>query len=200
MAWLFKWLVPRIHLAEMPVMIALAVAGAILAGIYGILHDLVTFSISPEYFTKLKFDQFRYADFGYGDQVFAGTIGFLASWWVGGLAAWFLARRLVPGQPLRHAVVLVLRGFLCVLVVTLLCGGIGYFAGWVRGANADYSSWNHMIQVLGIRDEWAFIRVAYIHSGSYAGGLLGLLSALILIRPGGLPVARSEGSTKSVRD
>ncbi|PQO35673.1 hypothetical protein C5Y96_08420 [Blastopirellula marina] len=200
MAWLFGWLVPRIRIEQVPIMICLTVAGAVLAGMYGVLHDLVTFSISPEYFTKLKFDQFRYADFGFGDQVFAGTIGFLASWWVGGLAAWFLARRLVPQQPAGRAVRQVLQGFLCVFVLTLLCGGIAYFAGIARGPNADYSNWAHMIQVLDIQDEWSFIRVAYIHSGSYMGGLLGLLSALIIIRPESTSVARSEKSTKVVQE
>lgn len=160
----------------------------------------MTFSISPEYFTKLKFDQFRYADFGFGDQAFAGTIGFLASWWGGGLAAWFLARCIVPGQPTGHAVRQVLQGFLCVFVLTFLCGAVAYFAGLTRGANADYSSWGHMLQALGIQGEWAFIRVAYIHSGSYLGGLLGLLSALIIIRPKDASPARPGESTKTVRD
>ena len=36
----------------------------VLQVIYGILHDQVTFSISQEYFTKLKFYQFGYANLG----------------------------------------------------------------------------------------------------------------------------------------
>ena len=34
----------------------------LLAGIYGMLHDQVTYSISPEYFTVFKFEQFGFQD------------------------------------------------------------------------------------------------------------------------------------------
>ena len=40
-------------------MLGVAAVGSVLAGVYGIFHDQVTYAISPEYFTKLKFDQFR---------------------------------------------------------------------------------------------------------------------------------------------
>ena len=80
-------------------MFGVAVVGAIVAGIYGVLHDQLTYSISPEYFTNLKFKQFHYADFGLGDRVFVSCIGFLATWWVGLIIARFLARRFIPDQP-----------------------------------------------------------------------------------------------------
>ncbi len=200
MGWLIKWIVPHIRVADLPTMLALTFVGAGLAGLFGIVHDLVTFAISPEYFTKMKFDQFRYADFGFGDRVFAGTIGFLASWWVGAFAAWFLARRLIPAQPPRQAVGQVLLGFLCVFVLTLLCGVCGYLIGIVSGPHADYSSWDEMLRFLDIEHEWAFIRVAYIHTGSYVGGLLGLLFALTLIHPHNASHAKHGDLAKSVPD
>lgn len=194
MTWLFKWLVPCVPLVDLPPMIALAVIGAAIAGSYGFLHDLATYAISPEYFTKMKFDQFRYADLGCGDRFFAGTIGFIASWWVGAVSAWFLARRQIPNQPRTRAYRLVLQGFLCVLAITLLCGGLGYLLGLARGPDADYSSWGPMVRSLGIDDHWAFIRVAYIHGGSYLGALLGLLVALLLI-PNDRPAVASPAKT-----
>lgn len=36
---------------------------------------------------------------------------------------------------------------------------------------------------LDIEDRWAFIRVAYIHNASYLGGVIGLVLALLLVRP-----------------
>ena len=98
-----RFLIPRIALRDLPPMIAVAVVGAIVAGIYGIVHDQITYTISPEYLTKLKFDQFHYADIGPPDRVFVAAIGFLATWWVGFFCAWFLARRLIPEQPRSHA-------------------------------------------------------------------------------------------------
>ena len=46
-------------------MLGIAALGAVLAGCYGALHDQISYTISPEYFTKVKFEQFRYADFGW---------------------------------------------------------------------------------------------------------------------------------------
>lgn len=56
----------------------------LLAGLYGILHDQITYTIAPEYFTKFKFDQFGFgpAWFG-GDRWTVVVIGFLATWWTG---------------------------------------------------------------------------------------------------------------------
>jgi hypothetical protein len=164
-------------------MFGTAIVGALLAGAYGILHDEITFSISPEYFTKLKFNQFDYADFGLGDRVFVATVGFLATWWVGFIAAWFLARRLIPNQLRSRAYCQLRSAFACVFAVGLLFGTIGFIYGLWRGPNADYSYWAPAVDELGIADTWAFVRVAYIHNAGYFGALIGLIIALTLFRP-----------------
>ena len=38
--------------------------GALIAGLYGVLHDQLTYSISAEYFSDFKFYQFSYLDVG----------------------------------------------------------------------------------------------------------------------------------------
>jgi hypothetical protein len=70
---------PNIPARQWLAVIRMAVLGAVCAGIYGVLHDQISFTISPEYFTKVKFRQFGYADFGGPPRVFAGEIGFLAT-------------------------------------------------------------------------------------------------------------------------
>jgi len=52
---MLKYLVPKIALRDLPVTLGFAFLGAMIAGGYGIVHDHVTFTIGPEYFTKLKF-------------------------------------------------------------------------------------------------------------------------------------------------
>ena len=69
-------LYPKIGLALLPAMLRYAVVGAILAGVYGALHDEVTYSISSEYFTRLKFSQFHYANCGLPERLFVAEIGF----------------------------------------------------------------------------------------------------------------------------
>jgi hypothetical protein len=83
---------PVIPRKRLRAMFGIAILGALLAGLYGALHDQVSYTISPEYFTKMKFEQFHYANFGWPQRVFASEVGFLASWWVGLFGGWALAR------------------------------------------------------------------------------------------------------------
>lgn len=181
MRW-WRYLVPAIAWTDLFPMFGVALCGAGLGGVYGVLHDQLTYSISPEYFTKLKFDQFHYANFGLGDRLFAGTIGFLATWWVGFIAAWFLARRCLPNQPRPRAYRQIRCGFLIVFTSGLLGGLIGFGYGLWRGPAADYSSWAWAQEELGVLDLWSFVRVAYIHNGGYLGCVLGLIAALLVLR------------------
>ncbi len=180
---IFRWLIPRIALADFPHLMLITCLGAVAAGAYGILHDQWTYSISPEYFVKLKFKQFHYADFGWGPRVFAGTIGFLASWWVGSIIAWFIGRRFVPGRSRQPAYRSTFKAFGIVFCCGALGSFLGFLIGLAFGPEADYSNWNEVFVHLGIIDRYSFVRVAYIHNASYLGGLAGLVAALLFVRP-----------------
>lgn len=173
-------LYPKIPRALLPTMLGYAALGGLLAGMYGILHDQVTYSISPEYFTRLKFDQFHYADFGLPQRVFVAEIGFLATWWVGFFSAWFIARLTVPAfsraVAFRHG----LRGFAIVFAVGFTGSAVGYLLGVWHGA--DYSAWRELGSTLRITDLPSFVRVAYIHNAGYLGGLMGLIAAIIYVQ------------------
>jgi len=159
----------------------LALTGALIAGLFGILHDQITYTISPEYFTRMKFDQFRGADFGFPPRVFVAEIGFLATWWVGLTGAWFLARIAVrkfesPGRQVLFAIA-------WMIAVPVVLGVTGYFIGpWIFEKRPG---WNEALESMGVTDSTAFYRVAAIHLGSYAGALLGWIAmmAIFIRRP-----------------
>ena len=180
---MLKYLVPRITLGDLKSMLVVALIGGLIAGVYGVLHDQITYSICPEYFTNLKFEQFHYVDFDFGDRAFVASIGFLASWWVGFIIAWFLSRKFIPGRPRKVAYQGIIRGFIIVFASGILAGVAGYLYGLWRGPDADYSSWLSIIDRYQIADKWAFVRVAYIHNASYLGGVAGLIISLKVIRP-----------------
>ncbi len=170
-------LYPTIPWRLWPRMLGMAVIGALIAGAYGVVHDQITYSISPEYFTQMKFDQFSYANFGFPTRVFVGEIGFLASWWVGFFSAWFLARIAVPVWPYPIAFRKSFTGFSVILVTALISAVIGYLYG--LNVTGDDEWWRMYCHSLKVTDVVAFIRVAYIHNASYLGGLIGLIVALI---------------------
>jgi len=159
-----------------------ALTGFVIAAVYGVVHDLFTFSIGPEYFTRLKFDQFAWANVGQAPAVFAATVGAIASGVVGLFGGWFLARVALPRHPQEIARRRIRTGILITFALAL-CGAVcGYAYGLIRGPNADYSFWSATVDPLRIEDKYAFIRVAYIHNGSYLGGVVGLVIGLVKAR------------------
>src|SRR5262245_10419078 len=169
---------PKFRLNLLPAMLGYAVMGAFVAGLYGVLHDQLTYSISPEYFTRLKFSQFHYADFGLPPRMFVAEIGFLATWWVGLIAGWFLARVAVPALPQTEARAALLRAFAVVLACGFAAAMVGFIWGLRLDPNSDLSAWQGFVVGRGVVDLPNFVRVAYIHNASYLGGLLGLVIAL----------------------
>ena len=175
-------LYPKIRLDLLRPMLGYAVVGALIAGVYGVFHDQITYSISPEYFTRLKFLQFHYADFGFPARVCVAEIGFLATWWVGLIAGWFLARVAVPALPAEKARSGVFRGFGIIFVGAIIAALVGFLLGLRLGPDSDLSNWQGFATSRGVVDLPNFVRVAYIHNASYLGGLIGLIVALLHLR------------------
>jgi len=177
-------LYPKLRLDLLPAMFGYAAAGAAIAGLYGILYDQITFTISPEYFTRLKFAQFHYADFGLPQRIFVGEIGFLATWWVGLIAGWLLARVAVPTLPAEQARAQCVRGFAIIIACALIAAAAGFGLGMLLGPDASLSSWQGFADRLGVVDLRSFVRVAYIHNAGYLGGGIGLVIAVVHLRRG----------------
>lgn len=185
-----NFLYPQFKLSLLPRMLLAAALGAVVGGLYGVVHDQITFSISREYFTQLKFHQFRYADFGFSERVLAGEVGFIATGAVGFFAAWFLARMAVPAWPFPVALRKCGRGFAVILGFAVAALAVGYFLGIHH--SPDFSYWIALCEGLGVDDVPAFARVGIIHNASYLGGLLGLIAALLLLRSQKRRAARGQ--------
>jgi hypothetical protein len=173
---------PRIALRHLPLMFGIATAGALIAGAYGILHDQVTYTLSEEYFTKFKAVQFQWADLGWPRRWYVALIGFLATWWVGFIAGWFLARLTVPHLPRQRAMKRCFTGFAIVFVLALLGGLVGGILGWMRMEGGSFGMWYAFSEEYGVEDLGHFLWVGYIHNASYLGGLVGLIAALVQAR------------------
>jgi hypothetical protein len=175
-------LIPRFPVRQLPAMLAVALVGALAAGLYGIVHDQLTYTLSPEYFTRLKFQQFAWADLGLPRRVFVGQIGLLASWWVGLIGGWFLGRAGAAELPMVVRRLLVIRGFAIVAVVTLIAGVIGWLYGALAIDNSDLSDWQIARASLGVRDLRSFVVVASIHNATYLGAASGIVLAILYVR------------------
>jgi hypothetical protein len=175
------WLIPRFSLRQLPAMLAIAALGALAASIYGVLHDQVTYTISPEYFTKLKFEQFAWADLGLPPRVLVAQIGVLASWAVGLAGGWFVARA-AAWESLREVRgLLVARAFGIVAIVTLASALIGWALGRAAVTLTDLAPWHVFRDSLRLHDLPSFVVVAYIHNATYLGAAIGIIAAVWVV-------------------
>lgn len=156
--------------------------GAAVGSVYGALHDAVTFALSPEYFDKLKFEQFPWLAFVDDDPVRAASVGAVAAAPLGALSALLLAHRLAADPPIARSARRLLLSLLWVLGASFAAGGVGLVYGASLVPVPPTSVWARLLKDRRIVDAPAFVRVACAHNGGYVGALLGLGVALLLAR------------------
>jgi hypothetical protein len=148
---------------------------SLIAGVYGILHDQITFTICNEYFTKFKYIQFGIdaQEMG-GHRVAVGVIGFLATWWMGafiGAVLGFVSLFFRDAKTMRVAVQ---KAAFVVILTALLFAVIGFIYGNFYLADKEVNWWLSEDLV----DKKCFIAVGSVHNFSYLGGAVGLLLGL----------------------
>ncbi len=74
---------PRSTAQKFGVLGAIVVLACAGSGLFGMLHNQVSYTVSPEYFSRFKFLQFGLLDPSVPERARAALIGFLASWWMG---------------------------------------------------------------------------------------------------------------------
>lgn len=147
----------------------------LLAGIYGAIHDQVSFTISPEYFTKFKYLQFGFEPtrFG-GDRQTVAAIGFLATWWTGiliGIGHGFTG---LIHRDHRIMVREIIKGTTVTILIAALTGVTGLLYGIFFLAKTDPGWWLPH----NLADRAGFISVGSMHNFSYIGGALGLIAGV----------------------
>jgi hypothetical protein len=145
------------------------------ASLYGALHDQVTYTISSEYFTVFKFDQFGFTDWGNNNpRMTTALIGVLATWWVGLLIGIFQGLvgliHKTPKLMFRYA----FRAVLITLGVTIVFGFIGYLIEKI--SPVTYPGWCFPYE---IKEGKSFKIVGSIHNYSYAGGEIGAFIGIV---------------------
>ena len=146
-----------------------------LAGLYGVVHNQISYTVSPEYFHEFKFKQFRIEP-NFQNRLGASLVGWHASWWMGliiGIPVYFAAL-FVRGN--RLAIKVFLKAAMIVVILTLLLGVIALVIGYFSISDTTLPSW---MNGKNITNPVAFSRAGNMHNFSYLGGLVGLLSGLI---------------------
>jgi hypothetical protein len=158
--------------------IGLVIVTCFIAGFYGVLHDRITYSISPEYFTKFKYEQFGFEAFWFGgDRQTVGVIGFLATWWTGliiGLVLATVALKCEDHKSMRKAY---FHGLKRTFAVAVLFAFVGFVYGKFF-LDPLQVKWRFPENLIDVEN---FVVVGSIHNFSYLGGAVGLIVGLVSI-------------------
>lgn len=151
-------------------------AACAIAGVYGAVHNQVSYTVSPDYFHAFKFDQFEFSA-AWRHRGGASVVGFLASWWTGlamgpllFMAAWGRG----GASPSSRRM---LSGFGVILVIAIMFG----IAGLAYASNAALPQPKFWIP-RDARDPAAFHRAGMLHDASYLGAAAGTIVACFAIR------------------
>lgn len=171
-------------------LILILIIAPILGGIYGILHDQITYSISNEYYTKFKFIQFGLENWGLGQNIGtennaeiilksprfgASIVGTLATWWVGMIIGIILGLVGLIHKNGKNMFRTTMKAFLLTTGIALLTGiiGLGYGKLFLTEHRPNWNLPENLI------DFDNFIMVGTMHNFSYLGGLIGLIIGII---------------------
>jgi len=161
-------------MAKFRVYLLILVVSMLIAGLYGILHNQISYTVSPEYFTKFKFRTFGLVESRLPARILASIVGFLASWWMGipiGLLVGGMG--FIQSEPARMLRVS-LKALVVVVGVALLVGLAGLACGWVQTTHIDVAEYRGWYIPDDVTDLRRFLCAGYMHNASYLGGVLGI--------------------------
>lgn len=162
------------------IFILILILSPLIGGIYGIIHDQLTYTISPEYYTKFKFYQFGFAVSGDefipdSPRLFVSGVGFLATWWVGLIIGIILGLVGFIHKDGKTMMNITIKAILLTIMIALIVGVTGLLYGKFHLAETGVR-WNLRENLI---DKENFIAVGSMHNFSYLGGLIGMIISII---------------------
>ena len=164
---------------KLGVVVGFTCLALLVGGLYGIINDEFTYTLSQEYYTKFKFYQFRLAFDGNEailphPRLAVAQVGFMATWWMGMLIGLILS---LVGLSLPNAktmFVTLAKTLVLVLSITFILALAGLCYGWWHLSQTGVTWWlpHNLINTK------AFIAVGSMHNFSYLGGIAGLLCGI----------------------
>jgi hypothetical protein len=156
---------------NLPLFPALLFIACLVAGVYGAVHNQISYTVSPEYFLEFKFHQFAIPE-GQHSRIGAAMVGFYASWWMGiliGIPVLTIGL-ILPGWKMYLTRCLVAMGV--VAATALVVGLVALLFASLFITETMLSDYKFPIGV----DKVAFARAGTMHNFTYLGGFLGILT------------------------
>jgi hypothetical protein len=152
---------------------------AILVGaVYGILNDYISYTISPEYYTRFKFTQNNFDPNSYTEAWLAAiVVGFKESWWIGlvtGIIVGFFGMIFTKQKNMQAATVFA-------LVIIFSTAGLAEIIGilWSKYYSAKINTFSNVPPE--VFDKENFTVVESMRNFGEIGALVGLAIAILFM-------------------
>jgi hypothetical protein len=164
-------------MAKVALFPVLLIAACLTAGLYGAMHNQISYTVSPDYFHAFKFHQFDIPERLRG-RVGASIVGWHASWWMGLLIGVpvLLVGLILPDWKVYLGRCLIAFGV--VAGTALLVGLAALVYAYFALSEADLPGYSYPGQVT---DKVAFARAGTMHNFSYLGGFLGIVTGSLYL-------------------
>jgi hypothetical protein len=159
---------------KIAILVCFVFLAVLAAGLFGMIHDQISYTVSDEYFTKFKFVQFRLLDSAFPGRIRASIVGFRASWWMGiPLGLLCGAAGLIQRSP-RLMWEALLWSLLVIVTFTLAVALAGLGFGWMRTQTIDVVNYRGWFIPADVNDLRRFLCAGYMHNAAYLGGALSI--------------------------
>lgn len=153
------------------IFIALLILAPMMAGLYGFIHDQITYTISEEFFTKFRFAHYDFPH-AWHPRARAGMIGILNAWKTG-----------IPFGIVLTAVGRIHMNTRKLLFYTFYTYLLTFFMSFAFALIAEYMpvadiAASRQSLPANILDPVAFQRVVQINNFGYVGGIVGMLMGI----------------------
>lgn len=154
------------------------IISVIIASVFGFLHNQISFSISNEYFTKFKFEQFGFVEYGLETpRLTSGIIGVWATWWFGLIIGVLLGLVGFFEKDWKDMFKKVIISIYRTILIVIVFGFLGIIIGKLVIVNFDFD-WNLPKNLI---NQESFIVAGTMHNFSYIGGIIGLIYGVLFL-------------------
>ncbi len=157
------------------IFLVLLFISSVSAGVYGIIYDQISYSVSPEFFEKLRFPEDGYhVSSRLHPRLKAAYAGWTNTWPVGLVLGGILSLAGLMHHNLRRMLTTTLLSFFFTLAISFMFGMVGLYMGSTEWGNDDA----YVNLRADLHDPTHFKMVQNMQNFSYVGALTGIFVGL----------------------
>ena len=156
----------------------LLISACIISGIYGVIHNQISYTVSPGYFHEFKFVQFHIPA-AEQNRLGASIVGFFASWWMGLIIGVILVPFSLWAKDVKSYFLVSIKSYGVVAITAFIVGITALLISFLLVDPETIKP----IQIFRktISDPVSFTYAGTMHNFSYLGGIIGIVTGAIFI-------------------